>query len=140
MPKTATKILQWRIFARHSEIYYLGRFDGEHFKGKFRQYKACRDETVFRIKDEIAYKGIRRAYVKKCRGSLDRYLAEHNQKGHIPVWSWESYATNNRLKRQLRARNLKQVCVNGKILITIRHPVKLLESAFLQQLKRDNIE
>ena len=28
MPKTATKTLQWRLFAEHSEIYYLGRFDG----------------------------------------------------------------------------------------------------------------
>lgn len=139
MPKTATKTLQWRIFAQHSEIYYLGRFDGEPFKGKFRQYKACRDETVFRIMDEIAYKGIRRPDIRKCRELLDRYLAEHNQKGHVPVWSWESYSTDSRRKRQYRARNLKQVFVDGKIVITIRHPVKLLESAFLQQLKRDNI-
>jgi len=139
MPKTATKTLQWRIFAQHSEIYYLGRFNGEPFKGKFRQYKACRDETVFRIMNEIAYKGIHRPNVRKCRELLDRYLAEHNQKGHIPVWTWESYATNSRRKRQLRARNLKQLFVNGKILITIRHPVKLHESAFLQQLKRDNV-
>ena len=139
MPKTATKTLQWRIFAQHSEIYYLGRYDGAPFRGKHRQYKACRDETVFRIMNEIAYRGFRRPKIRKCRELLGEYLAEQNQNGLVPVWSWESYSTDSRRKRQYRARNLKQVFKVAKILITIRHPVKLLESAFLQQLKRDNI-
>jgi hypothetical protein len=139
MPKTATKTLQWRIFAKHSDIYYLGRFDGEPFRGKYKKFKACRDETVFRVMKQIAYRGYRRPNSIKCRELLNTYLAEHNKNDLIPVWSWESYSTDSRRNRQYRARNLKQVFEDAKIVITIRHPVKLLESAFLQQLKRDNI-
>jgi len=139
MPKTATKTLQWRIFAAHSDIYYLGRFDGEPFQGKYRKFKACRDESVFRIMKQIAYIGYRRPNTEKCRQLLKKYLAENNRNNLIPVWSWESYSTDSRKNRKYRARNLKQVFEDAKIVITIRHPVKLLESAFLQQLKRDNI-
>jgi len=139
MPKTATKTMQWRIFAEHSEIYYLGRFDGKPFKGKYRQYNACRDETVFRIMDEIAYKGFRKPAIPTCRKLLEEYLAKHNQDCLVPVWSWESYGTDSRDNRHYRARNLKQLFGDAKIVITIRHPVRLLESAFMQQLKRDNI-
>lgn len=139
MPKTATKTLQWRIFSKHSDIYYLGRFDGEPFRGKYKKFKACRDETVFRIMKQIAYRGYRRPNFQKCRELLKKYLTEHNRNNLIPVWSWESYSTDSRRNRQYRARNLKQVFEDAKIVITIRHPVKLLESAFLQQLNRDNI-
>ena len=139
MPKTATKTLQWRIFAQHSEIYYLGRFDGEPFRGKYRKFKACRDQTVFRIMNRIAYRGYRFPKVQKWRELLEKYLTEHCQPDLVPVWSWESYSTDSRQNRLHRARNLKNVFQDAKIVITIRHPVKLLESAFLQQLKRDNI-
>jgi len=139
MPKTATKTMQWHIFAQHSEIYYLGRFDGEPFHGKYGRYNACRDKTVLQIMDDIAYTGFRRPEISRCRKLLEQYLAEHNQNGLVPVWSWESYSTDSRENRRHRAKNLKQLFVDAKIVITIRHPVNLLESAFLQQLKRDNI-
>lgn len=139
MPKTATKTLQWRIFAQHSEIFYLGRFDGAPFKGKYRPYRACRDETVLEIMNEIAYDNISNPDVKACRQLLDQYLLAHNPDDKLPVWSWESYSTDSRRSRQFRAKNLRQVFGDAKILMTIRHPVALLESAFLQQLRRDNI-
>jgi hypothetical protein len=139
MPKTATKTIQWRIFSRHSEIYYLGRFDGSPFQGKYIQYNGCRDESVFRIMDEIVYTGFESPEIPKCRELLKHYLAKHNQNGLVPVFSWESFTTDSRGARRYRAQNLKQTFGDAKIVVTIRHPVSLLESAFLQQLKRDNI-
>jgi hypothetical protein len=139
MPKTATKTLQWRIFSQHSEIFYLGRFDGKQFQMKYRQYEACRDETVFRIMDEVAYRGFRDPNIQDCKELLAQYLAEHNPENKVPVWSWESYATDSQQNRKSRAESLRLLFGEAKIVITIRHPIKLLESAFLQQLKRDNI-
>ncbi|KAA1189215.1 hypothetical protein F0M18_16200 [Pseudohalioglobus sediminis] len=139
MPKTATKTLQWRIFARHSGIFYLGRFDGEPFQGQYQQYGACRDQTVFRIMDEIAYRNFRHPDIATCKQLLSAYLAEHNAQGRVPVWSWESYSTDSRRSRQYRADNLKNLLGSARILMTIRQPLSLLESAYLQQLKRDNI-
>lgn len=139
MPKTATKTLQWRVFAKHSDIFYLGRYDGPSFGKKHRIFKACRDEQVLQIMDEIAYDGISQPDIPKCRRLMVEYLEANNRQQLIPVWSWESYSTDSRKNRGLRAKNLKDLFGTARILVTIRNPVKLLESAFLQQLKRDNI-
>jgi hypothetical protein len=139
MPKTATKTLQWRVFAEHSDIFYLGRYDGPGFREKHRKFQACRDEHVFKVMDQIAYSGIHHPNISQCRDLLRTYFGTHNPDYKQPVWSWESYCTDSRINRELRARNLKDVFGSARILVTIRNPKKLLESAFLQQLKRDNI-
>lgn len=139
MPKTATKTLQWRVFAEHSDIYYLGRFDGPSYREKYRQFEACRDAQVLEIMDQIAYRGIRNPDTAACHTLLKQYLQHCNPQHRLPVWSWESYCTDSHKNRELRAGHLKKVFGNARILVTIRHPVKLLESAYLQQLKRDNI-
>ncbi len=139
MPKTATKTLQWRLFALHSDIYYLGRYDGRPFKGKYQRYLGCRDADVFRVMEHVAYQGVFDADVDSCRQHLDAYLQQHNGEGKLPVWSWESYGTDSFEMRSRRAQNLRQLLGQAKILVGIRHPVGLLESAYMQQLKRDNI-
>jgi hypothetical protein len=139
MPKTATKTLQWRVFSQHQDIFYLGRFDGGPFAGKYRAFEACRDESVFAVMDQIAYSGISNPDVGKCRRRLGQYLHEQNPENRLVVWSWESYSTDSAQSRRYRAENLKNLFGQAKIVATIRHPVKLLQSAYLQQLKRDNI-
>ena len=139
MPKTATKTLQWRLFALHSDIFYLGRFDGPSFKGKYHPYAACRDADVFRIMDRVAYKNVFDVDIEQCQRWLGDYLRDNNPLDKLTVWSWESYCTDSFAMRQQRAKNLKRLLGEAKILVSIRHPVRLLESAYLQQLKRDNI-
>lgn len=139
MPKTATKTLQWRIFAQHSEVFYLGRFDGAPFGGRYRQFNACRDETVFKIMDEIAYSNFLNPRILQSSELMQHYLAEYNSDHKLPVWSWESYCTDSLRNRQARAKNLKNLLGAARIVVTIRNPLDLLESAYLQQLKRDNI-
>jgi hypothetical protein len=139
MPKTATKTLQWRLFAQHSEIYYLGRYDGPDFRAQHRQFKACRDATVLEVMNDIAYGNIHNPDMARCRSTLDRYLGEQNPDGKLVVWSWESYCTDNAANREARCKNLQQLFGQARILVGIRHPLKLLESAYFQQLKRDNI-
>lgn len=139
MPKTATKTLQWRLFAEHSEVFYLGRFDGPHFGGRYGRFGACRDAEVFGIMDAIAYSGFAAADTGALRSRLEGYLGRENTSGRIPVWSWESYCTDSFENRRKRAQNLRDVWQEARILVTVRHPVGLLESAYLQQLKRDNV-
>lgn len=139
MPKTATKTLQWRLFAGHSEIYYLGRFDGPQFRREHRRFSACRDGLVQQVMHEIAYDKVTDPDFDKCAGLMRQALAPAIEAGLVPVWSWESYSTDTLAMRRQRARNLKRVFGDAKILMTLRHPVALLESAFLQQLKRNNV-
>ena len=139
MPKTATKTLQWRVFSQHQDIFYLGRFDGGPFAGKHRAFQACRDENVFAVMDQIAYSGISNPDIEECRQQFGQYLRGQNPENRLVVWSWESYCTDSARNRRLRAENLKSLFGQARIVATIRHPVKLLESAYLQQLKRGNI-
>jgi hypothetical protein len=139
LPKTATKTLQWRIFSRHSEIFYLGRFDGPQFRKQFREFDACRDAEVQALMREIAYDNISDPDLARCQQLLASILEPAKARGLVPVWSWESYSTDVLAKQRQRANNLRNVFGDANILVTIRHPVDLLQSAFLQQLKRDNV-
>ncbi len=139
MPKTGTKTLQWRLFAMHSELYYLGRFDGPIFLGEYRRYEACRDATVYDVMQQVAYRDIHDADIESCRRKFDKYLQGPLERGLIPVWSWESYMTDSARNREQRAHNLRELFGEARIIAGIRHPVALMESAYLQQLKRDNV-
>jgi hypothetical protein len=139
MPKTATKTLQWRLFACHSEIFYLGRFDGRVFEGKHRDFDACRDQSVQSIMKQIAYDDIYNPDFSQCKELLQDVLAPAIEQNLLPVWSWESYSTDILAKRRVRARNLKKLFGEAKIIMTLRNPVALLESAYFQQLKGDNV-
>jgi hypothetical protein len=139
LPRTATKTLQWRLFACHSEIYYMGRYDGHIFKGKYSKFDACRDEDVQTIMNEIAYGHVYSPDFGKCQKILEGIFIKANEKNLVPVWSWESYSTDILSKKRVRARNLKKVFGEAKIFITLRNPVTLLESAYFLHLRRDNV-
>ena len=139
LPKTATKTLQWRLFAGHSEIYYLGRFDGPVFNGQYIEFDACRDRSVQSIMKQVAYDNIDNPDFPRCRKTLSEVLAPAHERNLLPVWSWESYSTDILDKRRVRARNLKEVFGEARIIMTLRNPVTLLESTYFQILKRDNV-
>ncbi len=139
MPKTATKTLQWRLFSAHSEIFYLGRFDGAYFQGKYRRFNCCRDASVQDLMQQIAYGYVYNPNLTKCQKLLRQIMEPALEKNLLPVWSWESYSTDILSKRQVRALNLKQVFGEARIIITIRNPIALLESAYFWQLRRDNV-
>jgi hypothetical protein len=139
MPKAASTTLQHRLFAAHSEIYYLGRYDGAMYRELYRQYDACRNTTVQELMKQIAYENVYDPDFNRCKELLSQVLLPAKGKNLLPVWSWESYATDILAKRRVRARNLKKVFGKARIMIILRHPVALLESVYFQQLKRDNI-
>ncbi len=139
LPKTGTKTLQWRLFAEHPEIYYLGRFDGPAYKARYGRFDCCRDATVQTVMNEIAYSAQTDPDLPRCRRLLEEALTPAREADLVPVWSWESYATDTLAKRRIRARNLKALFGDARIAITLRNPVALLESAYFQVLKRRNV-
>ena len=139
MPKAASTTLQHRLFAAHSEIYYLGRYDGAMYYELYCQYDASRDANVQALMKQIAYENVYDPDFPRCRELLAQVLAPAKEKNLLPVWSWESYATDILAKRRVRARNLKKIFGEAKIIIILRHPLSLLESAYFQMLKRENV-
>ncbi len=139
LPKTATKTLQWRLLAQHKEIFYLGRFDGPQFRKEYRKFSGCRNANIKKLMDELVYINITNPDFHRCSSIIQEVLAPAVEDNLVPVWSWESLSTDVLAKRRQRARNLKRVFGQAKILVTIRHPLRLIESAFLQQVKRENV-
>lgn len=139
MPKAASKTLQWNVFARHSEIFYLGRLDGPHLDPTYKKFESCRDADVQKVMSDLAYHDVQKPVSEETRAFFKQYLERENTQGLLPVWSWESYSTDGFKNREARANNLKTLFGQLRIVMVTRNPIHLLESAYLQQLKRDNV-
>jgi len=139
MPKTATKTLQWRLFSGHSEIFYLGRFDGPKFGAKHRKYDFCRDEFVQDFIQRIALNHHCTPDYEECKKALTKIITPAINNNLLPVWSWESHFIVPLEIIQVRAKNLKMVFDKAKIIINIRNPIDLVESFYFQKIKVDNV-
>lgn len=135
MPKTGTKTLQMCLFARHSQVDFLGTYTG-HPKRWPRQ---CRDRDVEELMAELIWDRHERPDLERAAACFKRAVKPSLDRGLTPVWSWESLMENRPEVQRQRAENLKVIFGDCKIIATIRHPIKLLESLYLQLLKRDNI-
>ena len=134
MPKTATKTMQMCVFARHSEIDYLGTYTRRRDKPR-----QCRDRDIEQLMAELIWDRHEHPDLSRARELYDRAVRPALLQGKVPVWSWESLIENNPHILRKRAENLRAVFGDCRIIVTIRHPVKLVESMYLQILKRDHI-
>jgi hypothetical protein len=137
LPKTATKTLQMGLFARHSQVDYLGTYTGE--SGQYRQYRQCRDADIERLFVELLWENYRAPNLPMCREIYTRRVEPSLRRGLTPVFSWESLMENHPDVQRRRAENLRAIFGSCRVLVTLRHPVKLVESLYLQLLKRDNV-
>ena len=135
MPKTATKTLQMCLFACHSEVDYLGTYTGSRRKW----LRQCRTQDIATLMGELIWDRYKMPDLSGCRLLFDRAVAPSLDQGLVPVWSWESLMENRPEVQRQRAENLRAVFGSCKIIVTIRHPITLIESLYLQLLKRDNV-
>lgn len=140
MPKTATTTLQRRLFAHHSEIYYLGRYPESDYPERFHQNWACLDADIgSAIKNTVYFQHLHTADREQNSRRLRRCWETAAARGQVPVFSWESLATDSLARRRLRARNLRALFGEAKILICLRNPLALIESAYFLSLHRANL-
>jgi hypothetical protein len=132
MPKTATKTFQHWLFAEHREIFYLGGSLRSNSRG--RKSRDIR-RKVKAVMGQIAYERIRKPDYQLCERMLNEVLSEPDAIGKIPVLSWEGYSMESLKIRRSRARSLKRLFGESKILMVIRSPIPLLEASYIQQLK-----
>ena len=116
LPKTATTMLQNHLFARHSQVDYLGTY---HVREK-RKYDKCRDAAVQEIIDQLIHRGRSRPDLEQCRRLFARSIAPAMKAGRVPLWSWESLGLSKFSVREARARNLRAVFGDCKVVIVLR--------------------
>ncbi len=139
LPRTGTKTIQWHLFSRHSGIEYLGIYDGNERFRHLRKLNNVRDPSVQTIMKEIGWENIFNPDLGLCKRLYAESIATAFDRGKIPVWSWESLSMDVFKNRRARAENLRQVFGPCRVAITIRHPVSIMESAYFQIMRRQNV-
>ncbi len=134
MPKTGTKMLQTCLFARHSQVEFLGTYIGRRKK-----YRQCRDPQVEALFNELIWDRKHAPDFSRCKALFRDSVAPAMETGRRPVWSWESLMEDRHEVQRQRAENLKSVFGDCRVIVGLRHPVRLIESLYLQLLKRDNV-
>jgi hypothetical protein len=135
LPKTASTLLQDRLFAEHPDVEFLGTF---HHRTK-RPFGKCRDAEVQALLDELVFKRAKDPDLELARRLFRAAVAPSLEAGKIPVWSWESLALSGPEIRRARAENLHAVFGDCKVVLILRNPIALIESVYFQHLKRENV-
>lgn len=133
LPKTATTALQEFLFPNHSQVEYLGKIVGGGPQDQFR------DETVREIVNQTTREGVFEADLPRCRELFRRHVAPALDRGKVVVWSAEDMTVGARERRTARARNLRHVFGPSKIVLTLRQPLKFVESMYLHKLKEPQV-
>jgi hypothetical protein len=142
MPRTGTTTLQTHLFARHTEVHYLGVFKGKLARERPPIDRSSRGLTLFRdsqveaLMNQLLFEGAANPDLQVAASAWQR-ICESSPRPRR-VWSWEGLGTDVAEKREARAANLARILSPAKVLITLRHPVRLLESTYFQILRRNN--
>ena len=137
--KTATTTLQRAVFAKHSQIAYLGRPYRDRHAPSTRESESCLPLHVIHAIREQDSLGYDPAQVKR---DVDRALArirrEHPDKPLL--LSETSFSSAQYADRRLIARRLRDAFGPSNVLITIRNQTTALPSLYLFLLQRGRIQ
>lgn len=131
LPKTATSLLQANLFPHHSQIEYLGKF----CEGRSR----FRDSAVRAIIMDMARGNVFEPDRDRCRSLFLRTIAPAAEAGKVPLWSSEDLTAGSPRRRRARAENFRAVFGDCRVILTLRHPVRFVESMYLYKLKAANV-
>ena len=131
LPKTATTLLQAKLFPHHPEVTYLGKYvESERDGPQPEEARLCVERAVRKPFQDCDMDALSLAF--EAQVGADRAA------GKLLVWSSEDLTVGSRERRRARAERLHRLLGPSRIVLTVRHPVRLLESLYLQ-LVRANV-
>ena len=89
--------------------------------------------------DQLLWGGRANPDYEFCEEIYQNSVLPLDEEGKLPVWSWEVLLDDSYEIRCSRANNIKSFFPDTKVLITIRHPFSWAESAYMQEIKRNNL-
>jgi len=128
LPKAASTTLQQHLFATHSQIEFLGKGvnDGsESFKNPI--FKTIAWDLPSCSNDAI---------LETWRRSVSEIIEPALQSGRVPVLSDEVLAASNQTRL---AMNIERVFGPSKVILIVRHPLRWVESYYIQRLVNRNL-
>ena len=128
LSKAASTTLQWYLFGKHSELEYLGKGQGDRY----------RTPAIARI-----IKKVPRRQTERTLDQWSRWVAELAQpaldRGRVLLASREGLAHGGYERQKRLAKNIERVFGPSKIILVVRHPIRFVESTYLQLLRGHNI-
>jgi hypothetical protein len=129
LPKTGTTLLQTVFYPHHDQIAYLGKFlPGQKF----------RNAEVDRLVMETTRQRVFRCDRSTARRLYERQVGSRLGQGKAVVLSMEDGSHGSPRRRRAKMANLRAVCGDCRLLITLRNPLRLVQSMYLQRLKKVN--
>jgi len=130
LPKTATTTLQMHLFATHPQVRYLGKF--------MRRHDPFCDDGVATVVHALTGEAIMPA-------DADRIFAdaiaagERDPSKRATVLSQETLSIGPRDRRRAGFETLRDLMRPGRVFITLRDPLRLAVSAWVQRLQAENV-
>lgn len=129
LPKTGTSLLQTRLFARHSGVGFFGKHP-EREPGP-----VMRDAETEEVYEQLAAQRMFETDLARCRRWYQDQVAPEIGAGRVPVISYEAIARGSAERLRRRAENFRAACGPCRVMVTLRNPLKLVESMYFQNLK-----
>ena len=136
LPKAASTSLQQGLFARHSEIEFLGKRAGAR---AFESDRRCASDAALRLGDQLFWTHALAIDAARARHVFDREILAAQTQGRLPVYSYEGLAVASLPRREAVARNLSKVFASCKVVIGLRRPTDFVEALYFQHLKRRHL-
>jgi len=129
LPKTGTSLLQSRFFPEHNQIEYLGKvLPGNGFP----------DSRVESLVHDMLRQGVYKCDVELNRRRFNEVVRPLMGKGRAVLMSFEDGTHGSPKRRAAKLANIKAVCGDCRLLITLRQPLDFIESLYLQRVKKHN--
>lgn len=130
LPKTATSTLQNTLFARHSQIYHLGKA-----RGYTAPMRTC-NTAAYKVLTHLLWKLESPFDIRNCQSILEHHILPELTNNQIITASWEGLGTINPDKFSLILERINRIFPEKfRIMIGIRNPCIWITSLYLQSLK-----
>jgi hypothetical protein len=129
LPKTGTSLLQTRLFARHGGVGFFGKHP-EREPGP-----VMRDAETEEVYEQLAGQRMFETDLARCRRWYQTQVVREIDAGRVPVVSYEAIARGSAERLRRRAENFREACGPCRVMVTLRNPLKLVESMYFQNLK-----
>lgn len=126
--KTGSSSLQEGVFARHSQIAYLGRYS------KSRVPRGCKSLPVYNALKPVLWPEKTDHSDQPGNTGVTKQLQNLAANKRVVVGSWESIGASNTRHFEKRLKTMRSVFTDPGILISLRNPCDWVPSQYLQHL------
>jgi len=127
--KTASSTLQQAVFARHPEVFYLGKYV------RSRVARGCRSEEYYECLQPVLWEHRTAPDLDAVKLRFQHTAGQEIGTRQLLVASWEGLGSLQNVKYREMIRRTRHLVEDFSVLVCLRNPLDWLPSAYLQSLQ-----